>query len=120
MTEWRPVVGYEGRYEVSDDGQVRSFGPATGQHGGGARGQRLLKFWPHRKAGYPMVTLYRAGQPRVSRTVHSLVLAAFVGPRPPGLQTRHLNGVATDCRLTNLVYGTQSENEADKVRHGRR
>jgi hypothetical protein len=55
-----------------------------------------------------------------SRTVriHQLVLLAFVGPKPPGMQTRHLDGDKTNNRLTNLVYGTPSENQRDNVRLG--
>jgi hypothetical protein len=47
------------------------------------------------------------------RYIHDLVLTAFVCPRPPGLITRHLNGIPSDNRLTNLAWGTQSENQYD-------
>jgi hypothetical protein len=50
--------------------------------------------------------------------VHSLVILAFVGPRPDGEQVRHLNGNPADNRLTNLAYGTQSQNQQDSLRHG--
>ena len=53
-----------------------------------------------------------------SRWVHHLVLEAFVGPCPPGLQCRHLNDVGTDNRLENLVWGTSSENAVDMVNNG--
>jgi hypothetical protein len=45
-------------------------------------------------------------------------MLAFVGPCPAGLEIRHLNGNATDNHLSNLTYGTKSENELDRVRHG--
>lgn len=51
-------------------------------------------------------------------SVHSLVCECFVGKKPEGLITRHLNGVKTDNRLENLKYGTRSENELDKIAHG--
>ena len=51
-------------------------------------------------------------------SVHRLVLEAFVGPCPPGCETRHLNGNPADNRLCNLAWGTHRENAADKVRHG--
>ena len=63
------------------------------------------------------MTLCKDGR-RQSRAVHHLVLLAFVGPKPGGMVTRHLNGDPGDNRLTNLVYGTQSENMYDKVAHG--
>jgi hypothetical protein len=51
--------------------------------------------------------------------VHKLVAEAFIGPCPPRHQVRHLNGICTDNRVANLCYGTCSENQADKERHGR-
>lgn len=54
----------------------------------------------------------------VKRYMHRLVLEAIVGPCPPGMQARHLNGDRHDNSATNLVWGTKRENEADKVFHG--
>lgn len=51
--------------------------------------------------------------------VHVLVLEAFVGPRPPGMECLHSNDVGTDNRLSNLRWGTHSENLNDLVRNGR-
>ena len=50
--------------------------------------------------------------------VHRLVLEAFVGPCPPGMETRHLNGNPKDNRLVNLAWGTPSENSQDTKDHG--
>jgi hypothetical protein len=52
------------------------------------------------------------------RYVHALVLEAFVGLCPQGMECRHLNGVRHDNRLANLTWGTYAENNADRVRHG--
>jgi hypothetical protein len=46
-----------------------------------------------------------------------MVLEAFVGPCPPGMECRHLNGVPFDNRVENLTWGTASENLADRKRH---
>ncbi|MEE9384561.1 MAG: HNH endonuclease signature motif containing protein [Nannocystaceae bacterium] len=51
-------------------------------------------------------------------SVHTLVLTAFVHPRPPEMETRHLNGKKLDNRLENLAWGTRAENAQDKVKHG--
>lgn len=96
--EWRPVVDWEERYEVSNLGRVRRL--ATG---------RIMRFARH-VAGYSNVGL----SPGVNtRTVHRLVGEAFLGPRPSGHQINHKNGDKTDNRLENLEYVTPSEN----VRH---
>lgn len=65
--------------------------------------------------GYRFV---RIGGERKKYTVHSLVLRAFVGERPAGLQIRHLNGDKSDNRLDNLEYGTAKENAKDRKNHG--
>ena len=64
--------------------------------------------------GYPVVSL--TGN-RV-RPVHWLVAFAFLGPRPDGLEVRHLNGDKLDARLVNLAYGTHADNNRDTVAHG--
>ena len=107
MTEtWKAVPGYEGRYEVSDQGRVRSF----------RRSKQGRELRPGRMpAGHVSVALGRGN----SRCVHELVLLAFVGFPPPNHECRHLNGIPSDNRLENLCWGTRSENILDAVRHGR-
>jgi hypothetical protein len=50
--------------------------------------------------------------------VHQLVLEAFIGPRPPGHESAHLNGIKADNRSDNLVWATAAVNTAHKVLHG--
>lgn len=105
--QWRPIPGHEGRYDVSDQGQVRSWLPWRGEPV-----PRLLTHCPDER-GYPRVRM--AGKtPRV----HQLVAAAFLGPRPDGQEVRHLDGDETNPRLSNLAYGTPSQNNRDRVTHG--
>jgi hypothetical protein len=115
---WLPVVGYEGRYEVSDHGRVRSLARVVPGGRGGLRPiparVRVLMLDTH---GYPFLQLWKENRHKNAK-VHRLVLAAFVGPCPAGLEVRHLNGKPTDNRLGNLAYGTHSENEQDLIRHG--
>jgi hypothetical protein len=69
--------------------------------------------------GYERVGLSATtGSRRKHLLVHALVLSAFVGPRPPGLEIRHLDGNPRHNDLSNLAYGTTSENARDRVRHG--
>lgn len=77
----------------------------------GAFGRKLKQ--PVGKRGYPVVNING-----IPRTIHSLVMETFVGPRPEGMQVRHLNGNPLDNRLENLQYGTAAENQHDKFAHG--
>lgn len=98
MTErWLPVVGWEGWYEVSDLGQVRSI--------------RFNKIMNGRDGGegYLRVTLVADGR-STSKKVHRLVACAFLGPLPPGFQTNHKDGDKKNNRLDNLEFVTRSAN----------
>jgi hypothetical protein len=110
IEEWRPACGFEGFYEVSSSGRVRSL-PRRNTAG------RILRPGVTRY-GHQHVSLWVNGV-GTSRFVHQLVAAAFLGPRPEGLQVRHWDGDGSNNSVGNLRYGTQSENEQDKVRHGR-
>ena len=67
--------------------------------------------------GYLLVTLSVGGRRRTHR-VHTLVLSAFVSPRPPGLVACHLNGIRSDNRVENLRWDSQAGNLADRRAHG--
>ena len=125
---WLPVPGWEGLYEASDHGQVRSvehvllvrnrWGAFERSYGG-----LLLK--PHLNlGGYPIVSLSHpstADRPArsVTKKVANLVALAFLGPKPfPGAEVCHNDGDKMNSRLSNLRYDTASANERDKVAHG--
>lgn len=115
---WAAVPGYDGFYQASDQGRVRSIDRVLVQPtrwGGTAaralRGQ-VLAPWTD-PDGYLHVPL--RGQ---RRAVHTLVAAAFLGPRPEDMQVRHLDGDPSNNRPENLAYGTGSDNCLDMVRHG--
>lgn len=116
---WLPVVEYKGLYEVSDQGRVRSIDRVVphGLHNSmRAIKGRTLVLIPDRH-GYPYVSLSRTGHVSL-RAVHQLVLEAFVGPRPPGGEACHNNGITSDARSSNLRWGTRSTNMLDVVKHG--
>lgn len=100
--EWRPVVGYEGHYLVSSLGRVKSD-PARKR-----LPNRLMSPQFNRK-GYLHVCLNRNGRQK-TWVIHLLVMKAFVGPRPPGLQINHKNGTKHDNWVGNLEYCTCSRN----------
>lgn len=113
--EWRPVVGFEGIYEVSNLGGVRGLPRIDAQ----GHYRRLRVFKPSRMDtwGHLGVKLRRNGVAR-SFYVHRLVLEAFVGPCPAGMEACHWNDIPSDNRLSNLRWGTASDNRFDRVRNG--
>lgn len=120
--EWRAVTGYEGLYEVSDLGRVRSLDRYVQRNGGCASGRPMrlkgiiLKPRPM-KSGHLQVNLGKNGISR-NELIHQLVLIAFVGPRPKGMEGCHEDGDPSNNNLDNLRWDTRSGNNLDKVRHG--
>ena len=110
---WKDVPHVAG-YQVSSIGRVRSIDRVIETTQGQRRLQGRILRATMKASGHMLVGLGRAHK----RTVHSLVLEAFVGPCPQGHEGLHRNGVPSDNRLENLRYGTRSENIDDRVFHG--
>lgn len=108
--KWLPVVGYEGFYEVSDQGRVKRINIGRDST------EKLLKATVN-KLGYLLVSLYRDGKGN-TRRVHRLVLEAFTGPCLAGEEGCHNDGDPANNRLDNLRWGTASSNALDRVVHG--
>ncbi len=111
---WRPIPGYEGIYEVSSLGRVRSIDRVDCA---GKRQKGRIRKLGALESGYLKVDLSKGGV-LSSHTVHSLVALAHIGPRPIGMWVAHNDGVRTNCAASNLRYATPSDNHADKLRHG--
>jgi hypothetical protein len=118
MEEWREIPGYEGLYEASTEGRIRSLPRKTLHYTGKVivRGGRMLNGCVTPR-GYVKVSLCVAGRVK-GEHIHSLVAATFIGPRPLGLLVRHFDGNPANNRLENLLYGTGAENMADAAAHG--
>lgn len=116
--KWLPVVGYEGYYEVSDHGRVRSVDRMvrSGATGSVWLAGRTLRPGTGR-TGHLRVSLSREGR-QTTHSVHALVLTAFIGRRPDEMEACHTNGDEKDNRLENLRWGTRSDNVLDQVLHG--
>lgn len=118
--QWRPIAGFDGRYEVSDQGRVRSWVRAGKDQGAGwkRRAQPIVRR-PHvnRRTGYWCVTL-RLPPRYVTRTLHRLVLEAFAGPCPVGMEACHHDGDREHNGIGNLRWDTRSSNARDRTRHG--
>ena len=119
VERWLPVVGWEGLYEVSSWGRVKSLarGRANGPTGSLRQYPERIKKLVSSRNGYLYVTLYKNGV-GTCRTVHSLVAEAFIGSRPKGMEVRHGSANRTDNQANKLCYGTPAENAADRDRDG--
>lgn len=111
---WLPVPGWPG-YAVSDLGRVRSLDREL--RDGRQAGGMILRQTPNGE-GYLMVTL-SDGFRRKRVAVHLLVKRTFTGP-PRGRQVRHRDDDKANCKLSNLVYGWQRDNERDKQKNRER
>jgi hypothetical protein len=119
--EWRTIPGHEGFYEVSDHGRLRGVDRHVEVFD--RRCTKPRRFFRPGKLLKP--TLTKSGHLdarlglRARGLVHNLVLEAFVGPCPEGMEACHLNDVPDDNRLANLRWGTRSDNMRDRVRNGK-
>lgn len=115
---WKSIPGWEGRYEASSFGRVRSL-PRLVIEKGGRRvnlpGKIMTrKPGPH---GYILLSLCKDGK-KYPEYAHRLVGSAFHGTPAPDQVIRHLDGVGTNNRPDNLAWGTHWENMQDKFVHG--
>lgn len=89
---------------------------------GPGRRRNALRRYPlkpgKQSCNYLQVRLKRSDNSYVSLYVHRLMLLTYVGPCPEGMEVRHLDGSRNNNNLTNLLYGSHSENMYDAVRHG--
>ena len=107
VEKWIP--GQENRYTVTEDGIVTSYVQ---------RMPRTMK-WKVPRDGYPRVSISPGDGSLASwQMVHRLILLAHVGPAPEGMVARHLNGDPLKPHLSQLAWGTQSDNLKDKRGHG--
>lgn len=114
--EWRPVAGYEGIYAVSTHGRIMRIAP--GQR---TRPGLIRKPVPRGDHGYLGVRLRdkETGREK-SHFIQVLVAAAFLGPKPPGMQVNHLDANKHNNRLDNLEYVTPKRNVAHALAKGTR
>lgn len=106
--EWRAIEGYEGLYEVSSLGRLRSMHASE---------PRILR-GGKTPDGYPVISLYSAGK-RFSTQLHQVVCETFNGPKPQAdFEVAHLDGCRTNAAACNLRWVTKRENHSHKLAHG--
>ena len=118
METWKPIPGWEDSYAASDLGRIKSLARVVMRRSGRPLSikERILRPAPN-VHGHLTVALSIDGKPK-TRPVHSLVAAAFLGPRPDGKEVCHGDGDQLNNQITNLRYGTRKENVADAMKHG--
>ncbi|KKM26954.1 hypothetical protein LCGC14_1579590 [marine sediment metagenome] len=109
---WKPVVGFEGLYEISNMGRVKS----NHKYGRPAK-NGILRLQENHK-GYLRAHLSGYGK-GYTIVVHRLVLEAFVSPQPSAIhEGNHKNGIKSDNRKDNLEWVTPKENNRHAVENG--
>ena len=112
---WKEPFGHPG-YEVSNHARARSYWTRGSRPRIGSRAQLLSR--PIGTHGYPVCGFRADGCSGKKFLIHRLVLETFSPQADPTLVCRHLDGVKTNCLLSNLRWGTESENSRDRVFHG--
>jgi hypothetical protein len=113
--EWRSVPGFEGRYEVSNHGRVKSLPNSR------RRTELILQQGVHKRQGHRIINLTgHDGTAHFQKTywVHRLVLEAFVGPAPLRMEGCHNDGDPANNHIDNLRWGTDADNQGDRIAHG--
>lgn len=105
---WKDVIGYEGLYQVSNMGRVKSL-KRLNRIGRRIPTEKVMSLRPHHK-GYLKIQLHQKNGEMKGKFVHTLVAEAFIGPIPIGMQCNHKNGDKADNRPENLEYCTPSYN----------
>lgn len=107
---WKDIPGYEGSYQASSEGRIRSLDRTVNSGYGSNRVKkgRILKNKTD-KDGYPIVNLSVQQKVKTCK-VYRLVWETFNGPIPDGMHCNHINEIKTDCRLENLNLMTAREN----------
>lgn len=108
---WKPIIGYEGLYKISNYGEIKSL------NYGRTKREKIMS--PNKDTdGYLLISLSKEGSVKKHK-IHQLVLIHFVGRKPfSEAVCRHLNGEPGDNAYFNLQWSTKSDNQKDRVRHG--
>lgn len=119
LVEWRDIPGYESSYQVSNDGQLRSLDRNVphARYGTQFIAGCTISLSPN-TMGRLQVHIKNNDGIKTHPQIHQLVMLAFVGPPPEGMEVCHNNGDHTDNRLENLRYDTHAANMMDRRVHG--
>jgi len=106
MEQWKDIVGYEDLYQVSNFGNIRS-----------KKSGKLKSICLNKTENRPFLSLWKENKIKIFKP-HTLVMTAFISPRPDGMECCHNDGNPFNNHISNLRWDTASSNQADRVRHG--
>ena len=116
---WKDVPGYEGLYQVSNMGRVKSLDRYVPTRWGTPTFRKGVMLKPKYSChGYAIVSLCKKGEIK-DMAIHRIVLETFVGSCLPGQQCRHLDTDTRNNQLKNLCWGTQQEDWNDRRKYGK-
>jgi hypothetical protein len=108
--QWKDVVGYEGIYKISEDGELRKL------KSDGTMGKESGKIGTQ---GYKVTKLYAYGMKKM-RSIHSMVAEAFIGQCPKGKEINHIDANKQNNHYSNFEYITKAENTNHAIKMGLR
>jgi NUMOD4 motif/HNH endonuclease len=106
MEQWKNVIGFEGLYEVSNHGNVRSI-----------KTNKIKNPTINKKDNRPFLNLWKENKQKIMRP-HKMVLEAFVGKCPEGMECCHNDGNSFNNHIDNLRWDTHKSNIHDRIKHG--
>lgn len=120
VERWRPVVGWENDYQISDHGRIRSIDRLINDGKGGLRKMkgRILRGYVS-AGGYHQINFFRNAR-YYPKLIHRLILEAFVGPCPEGMECCHNDTDKNNNVIGNLRWDTHSANINDTLRAGKK
>lgn len=117
---WKDIPGWEGEYQASRFGKIRSLDRYVKVRGGYRFFPGVIRALEKSDDGYYLIVLYRNGKSVSATNAHIFVAQAWI-PNPENKPTvNHINGIKTDNRIENLEWATYSEQQEHAERTGLR